>query len=91
MKTAKTNKVVGIDGHARDRDLERELNVLFHRVFDTPEGGEVIAYLEDILFRRTINPSASDAELRMMEGSRAALNLIRARTESGGKTREEAR
>ncbi|MDY6408134.1 MAG: hypothetical protein SPL08_05500 [Pseudomonadota bacterium] len=48
----------------------------YARLFRHPEGGEVLAHLKKMTFERALSPTATDAELRFLEGQRALVALI---------------
>ena len=48
----------------------------YTRLFRHAEGDVVLNHLKKITFERTLPPSATDAELRFLEGQRALVALI---------------
>jgi len=48
----------------------------YTRLFRHTEGDVVLNHLKKITFERTLSPTATDAELRFLEGQRALVALI---------------
>ena len=48
----------------------------YTRLFCHSEGKEVLKHLKKITFERILSPTATDAELRFLEGQRALVALI---------------
>lgn len=48
----------------------------FARLFGRPEAATVLGYLKKITQERTLPPTASDTELRFLEGQRALIACI---------------
>lgn len=74
--------VATADGLPRSRAEEERLNELARHCLATPQGREFIAYLRSITIEVALLPSATDAELRHMEGMRALVAIIHARANS---------
>ena len=55
----------------------------FARLFAHPDGKEVLAHLKHMTQERILPPSASDGELRFLEGQRALVGLIEALIHQG--------
>ncbi len=62
---------------------EAELCRAFARCFAGPDGQAVIAHLTRSVLDRRLPPSASDAELRHLEGQRCAVAALLATIERG--------
>jgi hypothetical protein len=71
-----------VDGLPRSTEAEEAVNAIFRRLFSEPQGPEVLAYLQQITIQRVLDPSATDAELRHLEGMRALVAIITARATS---------
>ena len=54
------------------------LPLAFARCFAGPDGEQALGHLERIFLDRRLGPSASDAELRHLEGQRSAVAYIKA-------------
>ena len=72
--------VIGADGIARPEADEAQINGDCLRCFSSPEGRRVLAYLKRITVLHVLGPTASDAELRDMEGRRFIVGLMDRRT-----------
>ena len=48
----------------------------YAQLFHNPQGKDVLAHLKKITFERILSPTATDAELRFLEGQRALVALI---------------
>lgn len=57
---------------------DEALAVAFARCFAGPDGEQTFAHLERVFLNRRLGPSASDAELRHLEGQRAVVAHIKA-------------
>ena len=62
---------------------DRELSPAFARCFAGPDGRAVLEHLRRTVLERRLAPSASDAELRHLEGQRCAVAHIVAMVERG--------
>ena len=73
------------DAGARPTDdtLELDLCRAFARCFAGQDGQRVMAHLARTILERRLPPSASDAELRHLEGQRCAIANIVAMIERG--------
>lgn len=50
--------------------------IAFTRLFNRPEGAEVLKWLRHRTLERVLMPDATDAELRFLEGQRALVSHI---------------
>lgn len=62
--------------------------ITFTRLFNHPEGSDVINWLKHKTIERILMPDASDAELRFLEGQRALVNQIINLIQQGKKERK---
>lgn len=60
-----------------------EIAHIFTRLFNTQNGQEVLNYLKNLTQNRVLPPSATDAELRFLEGQRYLVNQIEALIRQG--------
>ncbi len=71
----KTKKLTEIEHLSR---LERkEIGKIFFRAFHTDDGRKALHYLEYITYHRAATATASEAQLRHMEGQRSLVSMIR--------------
>lgn len=61
---------------ARDEPDQEDLCRAFARCFAGPDGDRVTEHLKRLILERRLLPSASDAELRHVEGQRFAVAYI---------------
>ena len=66
-----------------DAAADLELCRAYARCFAGQDGRQVMAHLARIILDRRLPPSASDAELRHLEGQRCAIGGITAMVERG--------
>lgn len=71
-----------MDGLKRSVEGEEEINGAFRALAGTAFGADVLAYLREITLDTVLLPSASEAELRHMEGMRALYAIIESRARS---------
>jgi hypothetical protein len=69
----------GPDGVNRPIAEEERLNTLFHAMFTSQAGREVLAHLRRITIETAGGPAISNDELRHREGQRFLVYLIQAR------------
>jgi len=55
----------------------------FARLFGRPEAGIVLDYLKHMTQERVLSPTASDSELRFLEGQRALVACIQSMVKQG--------
>jgi len=70
---------VGADGIPRKPSVEAEIVRVFETIAALPEGGAMLNYLRSITADAVLMATASDAELRHMEGMRALYAIIKER------------
>jgi hypothetical protein len=68
---------------------ESELGAVFLACFAGRAGEQVLDHLERMFLSRRVSPSASDAELRHVEGQRSVIAYIHALIERGREPRED--
>ena len=68
---------------APDDRSEAELCRAFARCFAGPDGQTVVAHMTRSILDRRLPPSATDAELRHLEGQRCAVAALLAMIERG--------
>ncbi len=61
---------LGLDGHARSKELDEQISLNVASLFSTDGGREVLRYLRSITIESVHGAAVSDAELRHMEGQR---------------------
>jgi hypothetical protein len=84
-------RVLAPDGRRYSRELNDQLNELVLGTFSGEGPGErCLAYLESITTRRVLQPTASDQELRHLEGGRWLVYVIRQRMAQARETRSLA-
>ena len=59
-----------------DFPIKNDVARHFAQCFKTPSGRQVLAYLQQITTKRALPPSATEAELRALEASRALVLRI---------------
>ena len=64
-------------------DADAELCRCFARCFAGPDGEAILDHLRRVILDRRCPPSASDAELRHLEGQRFAVAYVRQLVERG--------
>jgi hypothetical protein len=72
-----------LEAQAGDADDDRELARAFARCFSGSEGALALAHLRRVFLDRRLPPSASDAELRHLEGQRSVVAHVAALIERG--------
>jgi hypothetical protein len=71
-----------------DAQVDAEITTLyqaFARCFAGPDGQQVKDHLKRLILDRRLGPSASDAELRHLEGQRSAVAYVLGMIERGGR------
>lgn len=58
------------------RSEAREIERACARLFSSEDGRKVLGYLQEVTFQRALGISASDEQLRYMEGQRAMIATI---------------
>lgn len=84
----KSDKVIGLDGRERTKDLEHRLNEAFAATFRDRAGEVVLDYLRSITINFVAGAEVTDSFLRHLEGQRYIYALIQTRIENGGKQRQ---
>lgn len=74
-----------VDGVPRDDDLEEKINAACRAALNTPAGNMLMDYLKSITTNAVLPASASDAELRMMEGMRRVVAILDTRRNTNPK------
>lgn len=74
-----------LDPQPPSREIEPELCRSFATCFATPQGETVLAHLRRTFLDRRLPPSASDAELRHVEGQRFVVAYLLKLAERGRK------
>lgn len=64
-------------------DEQRRVNLLFARVFGSPDGLEVLALLRSNTVERITDPDISERALSHLEGQRQLVRVIETRTANG--------
>lgn len=65
-----------IDGFKRTKNLEERINLTCRNLLNGPEGDFLMDYLKSITTQVVLPHTASDAELRMMEGQRRLVGIL---------------
>lgn len=65
-----------IDGFRRDKSLEERINLTCRSLLNGPEGDFLMDYLKSITTQVVLPHTASDAELRMLEGARRVVAIL---------------
>ena len=71
-----------VDGFLRTPQTEEHLNAICRAALNGPAGDAVMDYIKSITTSVVLPASASDAELRMMEGMRRLCGILDARRRS---------
>lgn len=71
-----------VDGFSRDKKLEGRIDTTCRNLLNGPEGDFLMDYLKSITTQVVLPHSASDAELRMMEGQRRLVGILDVRRRS---------
>jgi hypothetical protein len=70
---------LGLDGHARSKELDEQISLNVASLFSTDGGREVLRYLRSITIESVHGAAVSDAELRHMEGQRYIVGILESR------------
>ena len=70
---------LGLDGHARSKELDEQISMNVASLFSTDGGREVLRYLRSITIESVHGAAVSDAELRHMEGQRYIVGILESR------------
>lgn len=71
------------DGFGRSQESEQRLNSAVRATFETDAGREVLAWLHQITTLRCLPDTASEAQLRALNGQRNLVAIIAERIEHG--------
>jgi len=72
-----------VDGFVRKKALEDEIDQRISRILAGPDGDFLLDYLKSITTQVVLPASASDAELRMLEGGRRIVGILDTRRRRG--------
>ncbi len=86
----KPQGVSGPDGVTYTAEVNTQLNELSAGTFSQGAGVRFLQYLESITTRRVLGPTASNKELRHLEGARWLVGVIRSRM-AAAKTQKDGR
>ena len=78
----KTASGAGVDGFVRDQITETRIDTICRNVLGSEQGQEMMDYLKSITTNVVLHPTASDQELRMLEGARRIVGILDRRTKS---------
>lgn len=81
-EAAKKAAEASLDGFARSAEGEEEINQLFRRIFNSPEGQKVLNYLKNITTNVVMPAGVPDSVLHRMEGKREIVGIIDMRRDS---------
>lgn len=62
---------------------KKDIECIFARLFSSEDGKKALAYLQYITFWRSVGVTASNEQLRYIEGQRSLINIIRKLIEQG--------
>lgn len=79
---------IGVDGIARDAEVDKRISQNVAEVFSTPTGKEVLRYFRSITIEMVSGPNISTEELRHIEGQRYLVGLIERRIDHAHRSKK---
>jgi len=89
IQMASEMRAATVDGWQRGEDGEEKINAACRAALNTPSGKLVMEYLKSITTNAVLPDTASDAQLRSMEGMRRLVGILDVRRNSSPKGEKE--
>lgn len=82
IELAQGQAAATVDGFARDAGAEEQANAVCRAALTGPSGEALMDYLRSITTNIVAHPTATDAELRALEGQRRLVGILDTRRRS---------